>query len=550
MKGNLRTKFMIIAGVVAVCVFGLFGFSKDSKGETRLSFPTSIQMLGQNLSDRINLGLDLRGGMHLILRVEVEEAVNAEMDQLRERIRNLFADEGIAYGSIPPKPANDPNNRTVTVEGVQADQFKLASDILNDNYGRGGSYTIRRLGGDLSGFALEMTSAFESQTKQDALRNSMGTIRQRVDGLGVSEPVIAEHGRGEWEILVQLPGVDDPNRVKSILRSTAMLELKLVEGGPFETESAARSANGGILPRGTELLPGVEDGRTVWYLVSRSSVVTGSDLRNARAEADTQRPGLYVASFTLSNDGASRFGPFTERNIGRSMAVVLDHRIQQVATIQSRIDDRGQIEGRYTLQEAQDLTLVLRSGSLPASIHYLEERTVGPSLGADSIRSGLAAVLTGLAAVVGFMLFYYRLSGINAVVALVLNLLMLLAVLAYVGATLTLPGIAGVLLTIGMAVDANVLIFERIREELRAGKSVVAAVENGFNRAFVTIFDTNATTIIAAFFLYSFGAGPIRGFAVTLTAGLLANLFAAVYVSRTIFEYLLNRKERPTALSI
>ena len=549
MKGNLRTKLMVIAGVVAVCLFGLFGFTKDSKGSTRLSFPTSGQMLSKNLSDRINLGLDLRGGMHLILRVEVEEAVNAEMDQLRERIRNLFAVEDIKYESIPPKPANDPNSRTVRVEGVQADQLTLASDILNDNYGRGGSYTISRLAGELSGFALEMTSAFESQTKQDALRNSMGTIRQRVDGLGVSEPVIAEHGRGEWEILVQLPGVDDPNRVKSILRSTAMLELKLVEGGPFETESSARSTDG-LLPRGTELLPGVEDGRTVWYLVSRSSVVTGSDLRNARAEADTQRPGLYVASFTLSNDGASRFGPFTERNIGRPMAVVLDHRIQQVATINSRIDDRGQIEGRYTLQEAQDLALVLRSGSLPASIRYLEERTVGPSLGADSIRSGLAAVLTGLAAVVGFMLFYYRLSGINAVVALVLNLLMLLAALAYVGATLTLPGIAGVLLTIGMAVDANVLIFERIREELRAGKSVVAAVENGFDRAFVTIFDTNATTIIAAFFLYSFGAGPIRGFAVTLTAGLLANLFAAVYVSRTIFEYLLSRKERPTALSI
>ncbi len=400
----------------------------------------------------------------------------------------------------------------------------------------------------VSGFVL-ITKA---QLRSDALRNSIGTIRQRVDALGVSEPTIAEHGRGEWEILVQLPGVDDPGRVRDILQSTAMLEIKLVVDGPFSSQAGALSIRGGILPPDSMLLPSMEGGTTSWYVVSRSSIVTGRDLRNARAEVNAETPGSYQISFTLSNDGASRFGPWTERNsnLGNALAVVLDNRIQSVATIQSRIDDSGRIVGRFTQQESLDLALILRSGSLPASINYLEERTVGPSLGADSIRAGLTAITVGLLGVVAFMFVYYRMSGLNAVVALTLNLLLLLAVLAYLGATLTLPGIAGVLLTIGMAVDANVLIFERIREEIRAGKSVVSAVENGFDRAFTTILDTNVTTIIAAVFLYGFGAGPIRGFAVTLTVGLLANLFAAVYVSRAIFEYILGRQARPTSLSI
>ena len=298
------------------------------------------------------------------------------------------------------------------------------------------------------------------------------------------------------------------------------------------------------------LLRSLEAGTSGWYVVSRSSVVTGRDLRNARAAVNPEMPGSYEIDFTLSTDGAARFGPFTERNVGRPLAVVLDNRIRSVANIQSRIDDSGRITGTFTFQEAADLALVLRSGSLPASIKYLEERTVGPSLGADSIRAGFTAVSVGFVGVVLFMLFYYHRSGINALISLVLNLLILLAVLAYFGATLTLPGIAGVLLTIGMAVDANVLVFERIREELRVGKSVVAAMENGFDRAFTTIFDTNATTIIAAIFLFMFGTGPGEGFAVTLTIGLFANLFTAVYVSRAIFEFVLGRQVRPSALSI
>ncbi|HEY7680656.1 MAG TPA: protein translocase subunit SecD, partial [Terriglobia bacterium] len=254
--------------------------------------------------------------------------------------------------------------------------------------------------------------------------------------------------------------------------------------------------------------------------------------------------------FTLTADGGRRFGEFTERNIGQRLAVELDGRIQSVATIQSRITDSGRITGRFTQQRANDLALVLRAGALPASMRYLEERTVGPSLGADSIRSGVLASLIGLAGVIVFMVFYYRFAGVNAILALFLNVIILLAALAYIRATLTLPGIAGFILTIGMAVDANVLVFERIREELRAGKTVVSSVQAGFHKAFLTIIDTHVTTVISAFFLFLFGTGPIKGFAVTLVIGLVANLFTAVFVSRVIFDYLLSRQARPTTLSI
>lgn len=544
MTSNLRWKATLIFGVILVSLFGLVCFRDTADGKTEFSFPLSLEEIGANLRDRIHLGLDLRGGMHLILQVQVEEAINSETDQLAERLRTLLREQGISYQTVRQ---TDPTH--VQVTGIPADQLTAARNFLNDTYAP--SYTIGSLPGELSGFVLEMTPSLAAGIRQDTLRASIDTIRQRVDALGVSEPTIAEHGRGEWEILVQLPGVDDPGRVKNILQSTALLEIKLVQDGPYASDSEALARYGGILPPDSMLLrtaPGANGNQ--WYVVTRSSVVTGRDLRNARAEINPEIPGTYQVSFSLSRDGASRFGPFTERNIGRPLGVVLDNRIQSVATIQSRIDDFGRITGQFDLQTARDLALVLRSGALPASIKYLEERTVGPSLGADSIRAGLTAIVAGFVAVVGFMLFYYRLAGVNAVVSLVLNLVILLAVLAYFGATLTLPGIAGILLTIGMAVDANVLVFERIREELRVGKSVVTGVETGFDRAFTTIFDTNATTIIAAIFLFMFGTGPVKGFAVTLTIGLFANLFTAVYVSRAIFEFVLSRRVRPATLSI
>lgn len=553
MTSKLRTRMIVISAVVLICLLGLFCFRKGSGGEVRFSFPTSFEQLAANLESRVNLGLDLQGGMHLILQVQVDEAINAETDQLAESLPALLREQGIGFQTV-----RKPDPRHVQIAGIPDDQVGTARTFLQDTYTRGtvhlththpGGYTLGSLSGEASGFALELNPSFATQIRQETVRAAIDILRQRIDSLGVSEPTIAEHGRGEWEILVQLPGVDDPARVKNILQSTAMLEIKLVEDGPFVSDGEALARSGGILPQDTVLMranPQVHAGHThpgQWYVLSRTSVVAGRDLRSARAQPSPDNPG-YEVSFTLSRDGAARFGPFTERNIGRPLAIVLDNRIQSVANIQSRIDDSGRITGSFALQQASDLALVLRSGALPASIKYLEERTVGPSLGADSIRAGLTAIVAGFVAVMAFMLVYYRLSGVNAVVSLVLNLLILMAALAYIGATLTLPGIAGILLTIGMAVDANVLVFERIREELRAGKRVLSAVETGFNRAFTTIFDTNTTTIIAAIFLFMFGTGAIKGFAVTLTIGLFANIFTAVYVSRAIFEFVLSRQAR------
>jgi preprotein translocase subunit SecD len=308
--------------------------------------------------------------------------------------------------------------------------------------------------------------------------------------------------------------------------------------------------NNGVLPLNSRLVkmaPGRESADS-WYLLSRSPVITGRDLLNARP-GRSELQG-WETSFTLRQDAAKRFGRFTETNIQNSLAVVLDNQIRSVARIQSRIEDSGRITGLSSDQEASDLALVLRAGSLPAGIKYLEERTIGPSLGADSVHQGIVAGLAGLAAVVSFMLVYYKKSGVNATLALMLNAVMLMAALSYFGAVLTLPGIAGIVLTIGMAVDSNVLIFERIREEIRAGKGIAAAIDAGFSKAFLTIIDTHVTTVVSCAFLFMFGTGPVKGFAVTLVIGLLANLFTAVFVSRVIFDYELANRPQMAVLSI
>jgi preprotein translocase subunit SecD len=350
---------------------------------------------------------------------------------------------------------------------------------------------------------------------------------------------------------VQLPGVDDPARVKDIMQTTAMLEIREVKDPQsYPSPEAAQAAHGGVLPEGTQILKSIER-RTesteaqpeTWYIVSRSAIVTGRDLRTARVGRDENN--WPEVDFSLKADGAARFARYTEANVGNLMSVVLDRKIQTVATIQNRISDQGRITGHFTPERASDLALVLKAGALPASISYLEERTVGASLGADSIHKGLVAGAVGLTAVVLFMLSYYKRSGLNAILALALNFVVVMACLAYFGATLTLPGIAGLILLIGMAVDSNVLIFERIREELRAGKSVIAAVKAGFEKAFVTIIDTHVCTIVACMFLFLFGTGPVRGFAVTLVVGLIANVFTAVFVSRTVFEWEFSGRGEP-----
>jgi preprotein translocase subunit SecD len=391
---------------------------------------------------------------------------------------------------------------------------------------------------------------------------SLETIERRINALGLTEPTIQRRGRAgqDNEILVQLPGESDPERAKAVIQAGGQLELKLVsDPTTYPSEAAALAAHGGVLPPGTQIIAGRSEARnaqgatdngTVYYVVDRTPAVTGRDLRNATESRNTEMPGQWQINFTLSSEAGRRFGVFTEANVNRQMAIVLENKVYSAPVIKSKIEDQGRIDGNFSQESAHDLALVLRAGALPASIKYLEQRTVGASLGADSIRHGVQASILSLLVVMIFMVFYYRLSGVNAVLALILNLIILLAALAMFGAVLTLPGIAGVILTIGMGVDSNVLVFERIREELRNGKSTSAAVEAGFDKAFLTIIDTHVTTVVSAFFLFIFGTGPIRGFAITLTIGLIANVFTAIYVSKTIFQYHLAKMDRQAELSI
>ncbi len=538
MKQNLLWKSVFIVAVLLVFVYGIFGIPSSFSG----------QGLAEALQHRISLGLDLKGGTHLILQVQVNDAVNIDAQQAIERVKEALRRRNIAFADISqPDPANNPDH--VVIKGVSADHSSDLRDIVTTDLPE---YNLNS--GAQDTYTLAMKPSNLAELKNRAVQQAIETIRNRIDQLGVSEPVIEEHGLGQYQILVQLPGVSDPARVKAIMQSTAMLEIRQAFGGPYSNEQDALSANNGVLPPGTVLLPGKSIGEAggesheVWYLVSRSSAVTGRDLRDASASRDEN--GRPDVTFQLTNEGGRRFASFTGSHVGDKLAVVLDNKVQEVATIQEQIHDSGVINGRFSDQESKDLAMILRSGALPASIHYLEDRTVGPSLGADSIRDGVRAAVIGMLAVLIFMLFYYHGAGINADVALILNLIILLGFLGYSGATLTLPGIAGVILTVGMGVDSNVLIFERIREELRNGKTPPSAVEQGFAHAWITIVDTHVTTIVSAFILFLFGTGPVKGFAVTLTFGLLANLFTAVFVSRVIFDYVLGRKQRGEALSI
>jgi len=535
MQKNLLLKTVFIVAVLLVFAYGIVGVPKG----------ISPQALKEGMMERVHLGLDLRGGTHLILQVMVNDAINADTDRLVDRVRQKFADKHISYGDIVKPDPQHPE--TVQVKGVAADSVGPARDILADET----EYDTSS--GAENSFVLTMKPSIQASTKTAAVNQAIETIRNRIDELGVSEPVIQEHGLGDYQILVQLPGVDDPARVKEIIQSTAMLELKQSFGGPYKSEAEAMQANNGVLPPNTMIMKGSPerdsgDTSDVYYVVSRSSVVSGRDLRGAQPTTD--QSGRPAVDFYLTNEGGKRFQAFTGAHIKDFLAIVLDNKVKSAPRIDGEISDTGIITGRFTQQQANDLAMVLRSGALPAGIRYLEERTVGPSLGADSIRHGVTAAVIGMAVVMIFMLVYYRMAGINADLALILNLIILLGFLGFTGATLTLPGIAGVILTVGMGVDSNVLIFERIREELRAGKSAAAAVDQGFGRAWVTIVDTHITTIVSAFILFMFGTGPVRGFAVTLTFGLLANLFTAVFVSRVIFEAELKRTARGQALSI
>ncbi|MGA2989832.1 MAG: protein translocase subunit SecD [Candidatus Korobacteraceae bacterium] len=550
MKKNLLWKLAVILLTLLIFAWGIFLGNDPEKSLAAIKQEGLLAGLLQN----IHLGLDLKGGTHLILQVMVNDAVNADSDQVIERLKDGLRQKNVVYADISkPDPANNPDR--IVIKGLAPTGI---GDLRTYVQERLPDYNNPANVGDT--YTLTMKQQALTQLKNRAVEQAIETIRNRIDQLGVSEPVIQEHGLGDYQILVQLPGVDDPARVKDIMQSTAMLEIRqaMDNGASYPSEASALAAHGGVLPPDSVVMKGRSIGRQqanpsgepqdTYYVISRASAVTGRDLRGAESTHDENNRA--AVSFNLTRDGGNRFYAFTSAHVGDYLAVVLDGKVQEVARVQEGIRDSGRITGSFTEQQAKDLSMVLRSGALPASIRYLEERTVGPSLGSDSIRQGVRAAIYGMAAVMIFMLVYYRFAGINANLGLFLNLVILLGFLGFSGATLTLPGIAGLILTVGMGVDSNVLIFERIREELRNGKTPPSAVEQGFGHAWLTIVDTHVTTIVSAAILFLFGTGPVKGFAVTLTFGLLANLFTAVFVSRAIFDSILNRHQRGEALSI
>src|SRR5947209_16136513 len=541
MRKNLFSKTILIIATLLIFVYGIFLGTDPDKAIAAWKQGGVVAAIQEN----IHLGLDLKGGTHLILQVAVNEAVNADTDRTLAALKDDLGKANVTFTDITkPNPQNQPE--VMEIKGVPPDKVSALRSTISDNFAQ---YELQS--GTNGAYQFVMKPSEVTALKQRAVQQAIETIRNRVDQFGVSEPTIQEHGLGAYQILVELPGIDDPARVKDLIQSTAMLEIRQAIGGPYPDEQSALQANQGTIPPDAVILPGNTGqggGQPEYFVVSRTSAVAGSDIRDAQPSRDEN--GRPDVQFNLSNDGGRRFFQFTSAHQNDKLAIVLDNRVREVATIQEPIRDNVRITGAFSEDQTRDLSMMLRSGALPASIHYLNEETVGPSLGADSIRAGVLAAVVGMAAVLIFMLIYYRGAGINADLALMLNLVILLGFLGFSHASLTLPGIAGVILTIGMGVDSNVLIFERIREELRAGKAPAAAVDQGFAHAWLTIVDTHVTTIVSAVILFMFGTGPVRGFATTLTFGLLANLFTSVFVSRVIFDAALNRKQRGEALSI
>jgi len=502
MKKNLQWKAVLVLAVIAGALFLAYPFN-DTK---------------------IRRGLDLKGGIHLVLQVITDDSINIETDQEIARLEELLKKNSITFQKV----TKDGLGR-IGIQGVLADDEVKTRDML-DEYARDWDYGFA---GDRA--TLTLKPLVVQFLRDQSVSQAKETIDNRINTFGVSEPLIQRQGADK--IVVELPGVDDPERVKELIKVTAVLEWKLVKAGPAPDEATLLQATNGQVPDDAVVLKGdPKRGQGGFYLVDKVAAVTGKDLRSVRQVTDEwHNPAV---SFSLNPEGGARFEMVTGANIGKNIAIILDNKVQSAPVVEDKIMRAagGIIRGRFTQQEAEDLVIVLKAGALPAGIKYLEERTIGPALGADSIRQGLLAGLVAIVAVMAFMVVFYKLSGINAVLALVLNVVILFGALAYFKAALTLPGIAGIILSIGMAVDANVLIFERMKEELALGKGVMSSISQGFSRAFTAIFDSNLTTIISAVFLFQFGTGPIRGYAVTLTISLFANLFTAVFVSRLLFD--------------
>lgn len=560
----MKNSSLIVRTVIifAVTIFGIYLVIGPRNSFTASDF--SWEGIKRNLAENINLGLDLQGGSHLVMRVKTDEYLKKLTENNRDAAFNAAKESQLPVGEATSVAANndyqfslpvtDPNQMDAVVEAV-----KQKVDVVNWSESRSGN-TI----------TWSLTLQVQTILKTQATQQAMQIISSRINAFGVKEPTLQTYGREDsGQILLQMPGLDDPQRVKDLIGGKSKLELMKIVGPPspspvqiYPTREAAEQSIAGtpnrrvleFVDRDDAAPPPTqnpnEEKPKQWVVVETPAVVDGSELRDAAAVQGAGNASEYQISFSFKPAGAQKFGEWTGKNINNYMGVVLDDQVKSAAYIKSQIFDQGQIDGRFTKQSADDLALTLKSGALPAEIEYQEERTVGPSLGADSIRSGVRASVGGLVFVILFMLFYYRGAGINAVIALLLNMLLTLAALIVLDSTLTLPGIAGLILGIGMAVDSNVLIFERMREEIRAGKTIPKAIEVGFDRAFITIIDTHVTTIIAAVILYLYGSGPIRGFAVTLILGLLINLFSAVFVSKTIFLWLLERNPNMNKISV
>lgn len=536
MQKNLRWKLILILALMAICAY----------------YFVSPRATGTRLFSRLNLGLDLKGGIHLVLQVQTDEALNQMLFQDAERISQDLKTKNIPFAS-----SKKGNGFSIELTGIDSASGNDVRTYLESEYDQ--KYVLRsKTQEEKTTYSLDLAGSYMRDERERTVRQALETIRRRVDALGVTEPVLQLYGRSgqeiEDQIIVELPGVDDPDRVKSLIENTAQLELRLVKKDQpdgFSSVESAVEASGGKIADGYEILPYREDrgeqSRLEYLIVSKIPVITGKDLKTARKSSDSN--GRPAVGFFLTSDGSTAFARATEQHVGEKLAIVLDNKVSSAPVINERIESEGIIHGNFTLQQADDLALLLRSGALPASLKVLHEQSVGASLGNDSIKSGIYASLIGFGLIILGMLIYYKQSGFNAILCLLGNLVILMGFMGAVGATLTLPGIAGIILTIGMAVDANILIFERIREEMRAGKTVRAAVDMGFSKVFWTIFDSNVTTLIAAAFLFQFGTGPIKGFAVTLTVGLLANMFTAIYMSHRLFEWILGSR-RVEGLSI
>jgi preprotein translocase subunit SecD len=537
MRRRVGLRIAIVIGVVAISLAYLY----PPPGVRELLYGSAGRArTGGWLPATLNLGLDLLGGIHLVLGVELDRAVEAQVERVGDSLRAALEKKGIVSRRIARRGVSE-----LEVQLASPAQWTDAQSVLRDFP----TFEIKEPDPGAGRLVLALSAREAGVLRDLAVRQALETIRNRVDQFGVAEPAIQQ--QGENRILVQLPGIQDPDRAKALIGKTALLEFKLVDERVAPEEAVKSGA-----PEGTEVVyqrrvdRETKREQRVPFVVQRRAVITGADLTTARVSIDQTTSEPYV-SVEFNAAGARTFAELTAANVGKRLAIILDDSVHSAPVIRERIPSgQAQITGGFTTEEATDLAIVLRAGALPAPVTALEERTVGPSLGADSIRKGLLSTAGAAAAVVLFMLAYYRLSGLIANVALGLNLLILLAAMAGFHATLTLPGIAGIVLTMGMAVDANVLIFERIREELRSGKTVRAAIDAGFARAFRTVIDTHVTVLVSAAILYQFGTGPVKGFAVSLAIGILASLFTAVFFTRLVFDLIYMGPRRLGSVSI